>query len=113
MDAGAKIYAGRVDAVHQETYQVLSGLGRTNKDGSNENDEKNENYGQQTNDLNDDEDESNQLKAAHRKKFATHREVIQKHLAKIRCKALVAKADVGFFFLKKCLQFRVFLNIFV
>lgn len=28
LDASAKIYAGRVDAVHAETYKVLSGLGR-------------------------------------------------------------------------------------
>lgn len=29
LDASAKIYAGRVDAVHQETYKVLTGLGRS------------------------------------------------------------------------------------
>jgi len=28
IDASAKIYAGRVDAIHSETYKVLSGLGR-------------------------------------------------------------------------------------
>lgn len=28
LDAGAKIYAGRVDFVHKETYRVLGGLGR-------------------------------------------------------------------------------------
>lgn len=28
LDASAKIYAGRVDAIHAETYKVLSGLGR-------------------------------------------------------------------------------------
>ena len=28
LDASAKIYAGRVDAIHTETYKVLSGLGR-------------------------------------------------------------------------------------
>lgn len=28
MDASAKIYAGRVDAIHSEMYKVLSGLGR-------------------------------------------------------------------------------------
>ena len=28
LDASAKIYAGRVDAIHSETYKVLSGLGR-------------------------------------------------------------------------------------
>jgi len=28
LDASAKIYAGRVDAIHTEMYRVLSGLGR-------------------------------------------------------------------------------------
>jgi len=28
LDASAKIYAGRVDAIHTEMYKVLSGLGR-------------------------------------------------------------------------------------
>lgn len=27
LDASAKIYAGRVDFIHSETYKVLSGLG--------------------------------------------------------------------------------------
>ncbi|XP_052772258.1 condensin complex subunit 2-like isoform X2 [Mya arenaria] len=31
LDASAKIYAGRVDAIHAETFKVLSGLGRTDK----------------------------------------------------------------------------------
>ncbi|XP_033102738.1 condensin complex subunit 2-like isoform X2 [Anneissia japonica] len=31
LDAGAKIYAGRVDAVHADTYKVLSGLGHGDK----------------------------------------------------------------------------------
>lgn len=29
LDASAKIYAGRVDAIHSETYKVLTGLGRS------------------------------------------------------------------------------------
>ncbi|XP_033756730.1 condensin complex subunit 2-like isoform X2 [Pecten maximus] len=39
LDASAKIYAGRVDAIHTETYKVLSGLGRSsdkNKPGDNQ-----------------------------------------------------------------------------
>ncbi len=28
LDASTKIYAGRVDAIHSETYKVLTGLGR-------------------------------------------------------------------------------------
>ena len=31
LDASAKIYAGRVDAIHTETYKVLTGLGRSNE----------------------------------------------------------------------------------
>ncbi|XP_071947750.1 condensin complex subunit 2-like isoform X2 [Antedon mediterranea] len=31
LDASAKIYAGRVDAVHADTYKVLSGLGHSDK----------------------------------------------------------------------------------
>lgn len=29
IDVGTKIYAARVDALHQNTYQVLSGLGNS------------------------------------------------------------------------------------
>ena len=29
IDAGTKIYAARVDALHQNTYQMLSGLGHS------------------------------------------------------------------------------------
>ena len=36
LDASAKIYAGRVDAIHSETYKVLSGLGRTGAGGKEE-----------------------------------------------------------------------------
>ncbi|KAK3096126.1 hypothetical protein FSP39_023492 [Pinctada imbricata] len=38
LDASAKIYAGRVDAIHAETYKVLTGLGRE-KDKTKEDDE--------------------------------------------------------------------------
>lgn len=31
LDASAKIYAYRVDCVHQETYKIAGGLGRTDK----------------------------------------------------------------------------------
>lgn len=37
LDASAKIYAGRVDAIHSETYKVLTGLGQgmeRSKDGT-------------------------------------------------------------------------------
>ena len=32
IDVGTKIYAARVDALHQNTYQVLSGLGNSGGD---------------------------------------------------------------------------------
>lgn len=39
IDVGTKIYAARVDALHQNTYQVLSGLahGANEENGDNEN----------------------------------------------------------------------------
>lgn len=37
IDVGTKIYAARVDALHQNTYQMLSGLGHTNNEAGDEN----------------------------------------------------------------------------
>ena len=31
LDAGAKIYAGRVDAIYNDVYKMLGGFGRANK----------------------------------------------------------------------------------
>jgi len=31
LDAGAKIYAGRVDAMYNDVYKMLGGLGRSNR----------------------------------------------------------------------------------
>ena len=31
LDASAKIYAGRVDAIHAETYKIMGGLGHGDK----------------------------------------------------------------------------------
>lgn len=39
LDASAKIYAGRVDAIHAETYKVLTGLGRGTDKNSKEQDD--------------------------------------------------------------------------
>ena len=36
IDVGTKIYAARVDALHQNTYQVLSGLGNSVLGGDND-----------------------------------------------------------------------------
>ncbi|TPP55808.1 Condensin complex subunit 2 [Fasciola gigantica] len=88
LDAGAKIYAGRVDAVHQETYQVLTGLGRSDKLQPTA-DEDDENHG---------DDATEPIGSANiakdRKKTQVHRDIIQKQLNKIRSKVLAAKADV-------------------
>ena len=47
LDASAKIYAGRVDAIHSEMYKVLTGLGR----GGSGNNEKHEKQGQSSNNM--------------------------------------------------------------
>jgi len=31
LDAGAKIYAGRVDSMYNDVYKMLGGLGRSNR----------------------------------------------------------------------------------
>jgi len=38
IDAGAKIYAYRVDSLHRETYRVFSGLGKGSKQAPNDDD---------------------------------------------------------------------------
>jgi len=43
IDVGTKIYAARVDALHQNTYQVLSGLGNSAEDQNNNNNNNNSN----------------------------------------------------------------------
>lgn len=57
IDAGSKIYAARVDALHQNTYQMLSGLGNHNQDGS-VNDDNNNNNSQNGADNGNDNDEN-------------------------------------------------------
>ncbi|CAH8840683.1 unnamed protein product [Trichobilharzia szidati] len=93
LDAGAKIYAGRVDAVHQETYQVLTGLGRSDKsrnvEDKGDNDENNNSVN------NDEDDEAHaQSKPEQKKKVTAHRDIIHKQLNKIRIKTLADKIDV-------------------
>lgn len=91
LDAGAKIYAGRVDAVHQETYQVLTGLGRSDKP---------QPTGDQDDENPDDADSAGPIGSTNtgkdsRKKNQVHRDIIQKQLNKIRSKVLTSKADVS------------------
>ncbi|CAL8099071.1 unnamed protein product [Calicophoron daubneyi] len=85
LDAGAKIYAGRVDAVHQETYQVLTGLGRSDKPPP---------TGDDAEEGEDAADGGPSGKPDQRKRTAVHRDIIQKQLSKIRQKSVAAKVDV-------------------
>ena len=45
IDVGTKIYAARVDALHQNTYQMLSGLGRQNAEDADGEDGHNRSHG--------------------------------------------------------------------
>ncbi|CAH8508229.1 unnamed protein product [Schistosoma bovis] len=87
LDAGAKIYAGRVDAVHQETYQVLTGLGRSGNPQNGENESNADN-------VDDDDKTHSHSKPEQKKKTASHRDIIHKQLNKIRIKTLADKIDV-------------------
>ncbi|CAH8484469.1 unnamed protein product [Schistosoma turkestanicum] len=87
LDAGAKIYAGRVDAVHQETYQVLTGLGRSGNPQNEENESNADN-------VDDDDKAHSHSKPEQKKKTAAHRDIIHKQLNKIRIKTLADKIDV-------------------
>ncbi|CAH8497834.1 unnamed protein product [Schistosoma intercalatum] len=87
LDAGAKIYAGRVDAVHQETYQVLTGLGRSGNPQNEENESNADN-------VDDDDKTHSHSKPEQKKKTASHRDIIHKQLNKIRIKTLADKIDV-------------------
>ncbi|KAF5397472.1 hypothetical protein PHET_09748 [Paragonimus heterotremus] len=89
LDAGAKIYAGRVDAVHQETYQVLTGLGRSDKPPTAGDD------GDSPEGIIDVDAVTTHGKPDQRKKPQAHRDILQKQLNRIRSKALAAKADVS------------------
>ncbi|VDL94601.1 unnamed protein product [Schistocephalus solidus] len=93
LDASAKIYAGRVDAVHQETYKVLTGLGRSDSKKSPPTDA----------DARDPDDEDDQLdnvdgdsktKTKDKKRPATSKNVIVTSLSKIRAKVKASDADV-------------------
>ncbi|KAL3863722.1 hypothetical protein ACJMK2_005465 [Sinanodonta woodiana] len=61
LDASAKIYAGRVDAIHAETFKVLSGLGR-GSDKPKESDEAEGDEGQKEDGQTEQEDEGSQKK---------------------------------------------------
>ncbi|VDN17936.1 unnamed protein product [Dibothriocephalus latus] len=92
LDASAKIYAGRVDAVHQETYKVLTGLGRsdskkppTEADARDPDDE---------DEQPDNADGDSKAKAREKKRSASSKNVIITSLNKIRAKVKASDADV-------------------
>ncbi|BHF60841.1 hypothetical protein SprV_0100381000 [Sparganum proliferum] len=93
LDASAKIYAGRVDAVHQETYKVLTGLGRSDS----------KKPPPMDSDARDPDDEDEQLdnmggdpktRAKEKKRPAASKNVIVTSLNKIRAKVKASDADV-------------------
>ena len=89
LDASAKIYAGRVDAVHQETYKVLTGLGRSDSKPSKGGSEGNgvDEHGPVDMDENadlDGEEGDNDRKRKERKRVPNAKSVIVTQLNKIR-----------------------------
>lgn len=101
LDASAKIYAGRVDAVHQETYKVLTGLGRSDKSSKSEVDKVGENQGgnnQTPDELDGSTDDvgvsENNRKKKDRRRAPNARNVITTTLSKIRSKVKAFEADV-------------------
>ncbi|CDS41427.1 Condensin complex subunit 2 [Echinococcus multilocularis] len=98
LDASAKIYAGRVDAVHQETYKVLTGLGRsdskTTKTGTDGDDPRT------LDGVNDSVDELgsgvavNDRKRRERKRAPNIKPVIVTTLSKIRSRIKAFEAEV-------------------
>ncbi len=113
LDASAKIYAGRVDAVHQETYKVLTGLGRSDsnkggKDGGNA-------EGGAPEDVDSGDDEFGGPSAAEKrrrekKRAPNTKRVIATVLSKIRAKIKASDADVSASFLSYLLSFKIALG---
>ncbi|PAA47961.1 hypothetical protein BOX15_Mlig023487g2, partial [Macrostomum lignano] len=99
LDAGAKIYAGRVDAVHHEAYKVLGGLGRSTTSAekkSNDNDINSDDDGGNAGEADDDDDRpmsGNRRKAAAERK-RRQKAVIASNLARIRLKPASLRFDV-------------------
>lgn len=91
LDASAKIYAGRVDAVHQETYKVLTGLGRSDK-------ENGEGSAGIDSDGDVDENGDRMTKAAkiRAKRAVVMKPVVATNLSKIRAKVKASDADVSY-----------------
>lgn len=93
LDASAKIYAGRVDAVHTETYKMLSGLGR----GS---DEKN-----QDGDAGEGENEEEPGQNNKKRKRARRSQPVEENLDKISIKKFDLEFEVDPLFHKTSAAF--------
>ena len=97
LDASTKIYAYRVDSVHQETLKLASGVGNT----------KNETEGNQgdpdRDGEDDDDDEEAKKKTTKRKKKAAL--TVEKNLANINCSKFELEFDVDPLFKKVSQQF--------
>lgn len=102
LDASAKIYAGRVDAVHQETYKVLTGLGRSDSKATKASAGGDDDDLRAPDCVNDSVDELgggaavNDRKRKERKRAPNTKPVIVTTLSKIRSKIKAFEADVSF-----------------
>ncbi|KAM7540142.1 hypothetical protein Aperf_G00000041449 [Anoplocephala perfoliata] len=108
LDASAKIYAGRVDAVHQETYKVLTGLGRSDKPPKSEVDkpgEDNQVIGDSDDSAEDAGVTSNDRKKKDRRRAPNAKNVIATTLSKIRSKIKAFGADVDPLFQQRAAVF--------
>lgn len=96
LDASAKIYAYRVDAVHQEAYKVLTGLGRSDKSSKVNKDAEDGDRapGASDDSTNDAEDGVDTRKKKDKKRVPNSKKVIATSLAKIRSKVKGFEADV-------------------
>nr|CDS29655.2 Condensin complex subunit 2 [Hymenolepis microstoma] len=97
LDASAKIYAGRVDAVHQETYKVLTGLGRSDKPSKANrdcSDEDNQAPCESDDYVNDIDGEACGRRKKDRRHISNSKKVIATSLTKIRSKVKGFEADV-------------------
>ncbi|VDD80343.1 unnamed protein product [Mesocestoides corti] len=95
LDASAKIYAGRVDAVHQETYKVLTGLGRSDSKSAKADDGADEPQAPADGDESiDDLGGASERKRKERKRAANSKNVIVTGLSKIRSRIKASDGDV-------------------
>ena len=105
IDVGTKIYAARVDALHKNTYQVLSGLGHAGSEEAEgekegENDVTRADTGNHTMANNDDEEEGTAKKVKAKKRRNKKSSQIAENLDSITSKTVEDFKDVKIFLLK-------------